>query len=170
MTKHSKKIPRSHQSGMTLIELMITTIILAILATTAVPVMKSLFERKSVFAIGDMFVKSIKLARLEAIQRGKTVRVKTVSGTGDWAQGWFIEFTDDGGNIQTIRTFPPLPSLPNFTSGQFNAGSDLTILPTGQVLSVGSFDLYYSNCAGNQRLGYNILLSGLLQKGVSACP
>lgn len=169
-TYNLKTAPISGQKGMTLIELMIATIILAILASAAVPAMKNLFERKSVFAIGDLFVKSIKLARVEAIQRGRTVRVKTTSGTGDWSQGWFIEFTDANNNIQTIRTFPALPSSPNFTSDEYDGTPNLVILPTGQVSSVGSLDLYYDDCINDQRLGFNILLSGLVQRGVSACP
>ncbi len=165
-----KTTPAYRQKGLTLIELMVTTVILAVVTSAAVPAMKDLFERKSVFAIGDIFIKSIKLARVEAIQRGKTIRVKTTTGTGDWSQGWSIEFTDDNNIIQTVRSFPPLPSNPNFTSNEYDGSPDLTILPTGQVSSIGTFDLFYPTCVGNQRLGFNVLLSGLIQRGLTACP
>jgi len=154
----------SRQSGLTLIELMAATIILAILASAAVPAMQGLFERKSVFAIGDLFVKSIKLARLEAIQRGKTVQVRPIADSSDWSQGWVIE---EGS--ETIRTFPQLPSSPVFTSDDYDGSPNLVILPTGQVNTVGAFDLYYANCVGDQRLSFNLLLSGLVQRGVSSC-
>lgn len=140
----------SYQRGLTLIELMIATIILAILTSAAVPAMKSLFDRKSAFASGDFFVKSIKLARIEAIQRGRTVTVITNSLSSDWSQGWSIQFTDDAGVIQNIRTFPMLPGSPIFTSDVYNGtNSILTILPTGQVTTVGTFDLYYPDCVGS---------------------
>jgi type IV fimbrial biogenesis protein FimT len=157
------------QQGMTLIELMITTIILAILATVAVPSMKALFERKSVFANGDFFVKAIKLARVEAIQRGKTVSVVTTSGNGDWSQGWNLQFVNDAGNVELIKAFPALPSSPNFTSNIFDGSPVLSFLPTGQASTVGTFEMFYTGCVGNQRLSFNILLSGLMQRGVAAC-
>jgi prepilin-type N-terminal cleavage/methylation domain-containing protein len=165
---YSKTGLRSQQ-GMTLIELMITTIILAILATVAVPTMKSLFERKSVFANGEFFVKTIKLARVEAIQRGKTVSVITTSGNGDWSQGWNLQFINDAGDVELIKAFPALPNSPTFTSDDFDGTPVLSLLPTGQASTVGTFEMFYPDCVGNQRLSFNILLSGLMQRGVAAC-
>jgi type IV fimbrial biogenesis protein FimT len=158
------------QKGITLIELMITITVLAILSAVAVPSMKNLFERKTVFAMGGLFVKSIKLARLEAIQRGRTVTVLTQSGTGDWSQGWLIQFTNDAGAVEVIKNFPALQGDPIFTSGVFNGIVDLNILATGQVATVGNFTMFYNDCVGRQILNYNILLSGLMQKTVTVCP
>lgn len=162
--------PRARQKGMTLIELMVSTIILAILVSAAVPGMKSLFERKSIFAIGDFFIKSMQLARIEAIQRSQTVTVITESGTGDWSQGWRFEALDINGNIEVIKRFPPLPSSPIFTSAVYDGSPNLLVLPTGQVNTVGTFDMYYPDCTGDQRLSFDVLLSGLMKRGVSVCP
>jgi type IV fimbrial biogenesis protein FimU len=158
------------QKGLTLIELMVTTIILGILASAAVPAMKALFERKHVPAIGDFFVKSIKLARIEAIQRGLPVRVMPTSGNGNWSLGWNIQYTLDDGSIKIIRTFPALSGGAYFFSADFDADDDLIILPTGQVETVGEFDLYYPGCVGEKRHNFNLLLSGLMKRRVATCP
>jgi prepilin-type N-terminal cleavage/methylation domain-containing protein len=159
----------SRQKGMTLIELTATTVILVAIASAAVPSMRGLFERKNVPAIAEFFSKSVKLARVEAIQRSVTVRVIPLSGTGDWAQGWNIVFTEDGDD-NIIRTFPALSGNPIFTSESYDAGNDLSILPTGQVATPGSLIISQTGCSGDEALSVNILLSGLVQKQVSACP
>jgi len=158
----------STQKGLTLIELMIATVLLAIITAVAVPSMKSLFERKSVSANGDFFIKSIKLARVEAIQRGKTVSIIPVNDD-DWSQGWSAQFVNDDGDIENIRTFPALSGSPVFTSAPYSDATPFSILPTGQVSTVGAFDLYYPDCVGDQRLSFNVLLSGLIQRGVRSC-
>jgi len=169
---------------MSLIELMVATVIIVIVASAAVPSMKWLLERKSTAALGDYFVKSIKLARVEAIQRGKTIRVITQSGSGDWSRGWRLEFTndDDPNNIfnELIREFPALPGaiqpgepIPpnaiNFTSNIYDGTPVLSIEPTGQVKTPGGFDLFYTDCKGNEHLTFEVLLSGLIKRGRQAC-
>jgi type IV fimbrial biogenesis protein FimT len=160
----------NRQKGMTFIELMIVTVILAVLASTGVPALQSLFERRNVFAIGDFFVKTMKLARLEAIQRGEDITVVSTTGTDDWSQGWTIQYTDDDDEIQIISTYPSLRNGPVFTSSEFNDSVGVTIRPTGQVVSPGSFELFYVGCEGEQILNYEVFVSGILQKGVSVCP
>jgi prepilin-type N-terminal cleavage/methylation domain-containing protein len=168
---------KTKQGGLTLIELMITTIIIAIIASAAVPTMKSLFERKNIFSIGDHFVKTIKLARVEAIQRGRTVNVLPTApdnnGVSDWSQGWRIEFTnnDDPNNIiiEIIRIFPELRGSPVFSSNDYNSNDGISIAPTGQASPLGDFELHYLNCQGEQHLTFEILTSGLVKRGVSLC-
>lgn len=167
--KNSKNIQLNRQQGLTLIELMVATIILAILTAAAVPAMKSLFDRQSTKAIGDYFVKSVKLARVEAIQRGRTVTLVTKSGSDDWSEGWDIQFVNADGNIEVIRSFPAPSGAPVFNSDVYDGATPLSFLPTGQVTTVGNFDLYYDDCVGDQRLSFTVLLSGLMKRGVSSC-
>ena len=169
------KKPRLHtqsmtrEKGLSLIELMTAMVIIGILASAAAPAMRSLFERKSTASIGDYFVKSVKLARVEAIQRGRDVTIETESGSGDWSEGWRIETLNDNGNIEVIRSFPALSNAIVFTSNIFGAGTALTIKATGQVSDIGSFELYYPDCEGTQHFTFNLLLSGLVQRGVKEC-
>ncbi len=157
------------QRGLTLIELMATTVIIAILASAAVPAMQSLFANKSIPSVGKIFEQSIKLARTEAIQRSATVRVKPNSLSFDWSQGWFLEYTNSDGNNELIRRFDALPGSPTFTSANFSQANPLEILPDGQVRNIGTFNLFYQNCTARNVLSYQVLLSGILNRSMSLC-
>lgn len=152
------------QKGLTLIELMITAIILAIIAGVGVPAMLDFFNRHSAANVVPLFDRTVKLARVEASQRSVNVFIKPTSNSDDWSQGWFIEDAND-----VIRRFDALPGSPVFTSDTFDGSTDITIDPTGQALTTGDFDLYYAGCKGNNKYKLSLLISGLVQKERVAC-
>jgi len=163
------------QKGMTLIELMVSMVVLAIMVTVAVPTMKGLFERKSIIEVGKFFDRSIKLARSEAINRNAVVRVQPTSASSNWSQGWHLEYTivDDDGVTTTnevIRTFPALAGDPSFSSAIFDGTTVFEILPNGQARTLGTFVLSYPDNCSVGVITYTVLLSGILQKRVAACP
>jgi type IV fimbrial biogenesis protein FimT len=161
----------SRQSGMTFIELIITMSIFAIITSIALPSMTDFFSRKSIEAIGPFFERTIKLARVEASQRSVDVRVRPTSGTDDWSQGWYIEFTDasDGNKIKIIKTFDALEGTITFTSNTFDDTTQLTISPTGQTNTTGRFDLYHAPCVAGEGFEFNLFLSGIMNKGLITC-
>lgn len=160
------------QTGLTLIELMIATIILTIMVSVAVPSMKSFLDRGNRSTIGPIFEQSVKLARSEAIQRSQTVSITPISGTSDWSQGWRIEAIDNSTSPPTpilVRIIDELPGNFTFTS----ALTTFSIRANGQSSTVGSFTLSLPNddntsCIGNIDT-YNLLLSGLLSRSVTPC-
>lgn len=97
------------QRGFTLLEMMVTVGIVAILAAFAVPGMRTFIERNGVENNMNGFLGSINFARSEAIKRGMSVvmcrsanadtsATPTCSASGGaWATGWII-FTDFNGN------------------------------------------------------------------------
>ncbi len=159
---------------MTLIELMVSMVILTIMMSMAVPAMKGLFERNNVSAVGTFFERTIKLARTEALNRSAVVRIQPTSASRDWSKGWYLEYTklDDDGITTTnevIRTFPALSGNLPFDSPTFNGSTLFEILPNGQVRTLGTFNLFApSNCVTGATT-YQVLLSGALIKGAATC-
>lgn len=89
--------------GFTLIELMVTIAIAAIVLTMGVPSFLSLIQNNRMITVTNDFVTDLNLARSEAIKRSSRVTLcKSADGAtciqeGDWSQGWIV-FTDPNDN------------------------------------------------------------------------
>lgn len=83
------------QAGFSLVELMVTLTIAAILLGTAVPGFQSLIHNQRLSAAVNAFVGALHLTRSEAIRRGIRVDLAPADGI-DWAQGWVVFVDEDG--------------------------------------------------------------------------
>lgn len=87
-------IKRRNNAGLTLIELLITLVVLVILISIAVPNLSGFLIRSQRQQATSEFITAIALARSEAVKRGVPVTMAAVnSGTEALAGGWRI-FTD----------------------------------------------------------------------------
>jgi len=90
---------RNKKSGFTLIELMVTLSVLAILLSIAVPSLLSFTIRNRLVAVNNDLMTAINLARSEAIKRGSNVSLcksnTNTSCSGTWSNGWIV-FVDNG--------------------------------------------------------------------------
>ena len=94
--------------GFTLIELMVTISILAILAAVAVPNFQSTIEAAKHRGVISDLNASIALARSEAVKRGVPVVVAAkVAGANGLGKGWRI-FVDDPANAGVFSASTPL--------------------------------------------------------------
>ena len=92
--------------GFTLIELIVTVSIAAILAAIAAPSFTKCMDESRGRAVVQQLVRSLMAARSEAVVRGTTVTVSAING--NWANGWrsWVDADssgsyDDGEAIQT---------------------------------------------------------------------
>lgn len=89
--------------GASLIELMVTIVIAAILASYAIPSLGGFTKRQQQITAINALLSSLYLARSEAIKRnGDVMLCKSSNGlqcvrSGEWEQGW-IMFADGNGN------------------------------------------------------------------------
>ena len=115
----------SQRAGFTVIELMITVAVIAVLATIAAPSLRDLVKNARMTSLANDFMTDLNIARSEAVKRGvRTAMCTSNNGTNctgtPWNQGWII-FTDGG------------PDLPGGVYGQVNSNLK-TDANTGTVL------------------------------------
>ena len=112
--------------GFTLIELMVTVGILAIVAAIAAPSFDSSIRNMRINGTADQLISAMSLARVEAVKRGAPVTLcpssdgLTCSGT-DWQVGYLVtedktgsatgapSFDNSGDTDQRIKVYDPTP-------------------------------------------------------------
>jgi type IV fimbrial biogenesis protein FimT len=97
------------ERGFTLVELMITISIVAILASLAVPAFNEAMLGSKLTSLANNFVASAQLARSEAIKRNAVVTLCASSNgsscTGAWKDGWVV-LANDGTVVYTQKPLP----------------------------------------------------------------
>lgn len=97
--------PYALAAGFTLVELLVTMAVLAILLSLAAPSFTAMIRNNRLLAISNEMVGSLNFARAEAVKRAANVTVcKTADASatnpvcvtsGEWGGGWMV-FVDDG--------------------------------------------------------------------------
>lgn len=135
--KHQRKQPR-RELGFTLIEMMVTLTLLAILIALVTPSFQGLLRDNQAAAQANALVGSLMLARSEAIKRNAPVVLcRSNTGTGcvgdDWADGWLIwADTNDDGTLDADEVLQVQETL----QGRFDlsaTGSSVTYRPDGTL-------------------------------------
>ncbi len=145
---HHRIESKQHNVGFTLVELMITLAVAAILATAAVPSFMSMIASNRVTSASNELVTALNLAKSEAVRSGQdTVLCKSGDGVGcggAWSDGWLL-FNDANGDgkkgdgEQVIRVqAAPDPSL-SFVFIDGNSGDSIEFRPNGRTNKNGRF-------------------------------
>jgi len=98
---HRGKIKSSVGAGFTLVELMITLTIAAVLATLAAPSFRDYISSQRIKDGSYDLIAAMVFARSEALKRNTSVDVVPAS-TANWASGWTVQVTV-GGTTTTLR-------------------------------------------------------------------
>lgn len=86
--------------GFTLMELIVTLAVLAIMTTLAIPSFRTTIMNNRLTTQANEFITDINIARSEAVKQGNTITITSKNGT-NWANGWTI--TDSGGNTLRVH-------------------------------------------------------------------
>lgn len=144
---------RPKQSGLTIIELMVTLVVAVILISLAIPNFRLLIQNNRITSATNDFLAVVSLARAEAVKRGATVlicrtddpqanppdcvRADSSVHDGNWSSGWLIY---------------ALPTTAIATEADYIDGTDVLVrLGEGPAAGVR----ITSDTEGNQWLGYN---------------
>jgi type IV fimbrial biogenesis protein FimT len=135
----------STNSGFTLIELMVTIALAAIILTQAVPSFNSLVQNNRLISQKNEFISTLNLARSEALKRGTRVTVcastdQATCDTADWEQGWIVFSDRDADSVLDSGTGACLATEDCLirVSGGLSEGNTLKAKKSGAPALIGS--------------------------------
>lgn len=162
---------RARASGFTLIELMITIALAAILVTLGAPAFREALQNNRAAAQTNNLVAALSLARSEAVRRGAAVSVCPSSnqaacddGGTDWSVGWIV-FIPSTNPLELVRVWPATPGVQTFTGPTL-----VSFRGTGEATAVGTFSHVVKNCTGEQARTISVGPTGHVGAVKTACP
>lgn len=149
------------QSGFTLLELMITVAIAAILLAVAIPSFQSVMASNRITSQTNNFVADLALARSEALKRGIavsacsstdiTAATPSCAGSGTWTTGWIV-FTDSTGTAGTRDGTDTVLRVGDTLRGGVtlvqSANNFVRYRPSGAVTAQNTFTLCRTGATG----------------------
>jgi type IV fimbrial biogenesis protein FimT len=116
-------------SGFTMVEMLVSVSVLAVLAAVAAPSFRNYTAAQSIRTTSFNLTSALMLARSEAIKRNRAVTI--AANEGGWQNGWAITAA---GSAEELQSTGPL-------RGEVFVGPEapasIVFQPTGRVASVG---------------------------------
>ena len=177
------------QKAFTLIELLITLVILGIVLGLAMPSFTRQVTNNSSLTLGSDLVAAISFARQEAVKRGKRVSLcPSIDGltcltSADWAKGWMVfedKAASDGldPDVNTpLRHWSDLHKKAVITATASAAISYVRFTGTGMLARANATDVSprvltvsVAGCSGNSKSTITIGVAGMNNLTKTACP
>lgn len=169
-------------NGFTLIELMITLSIAAILLTVAVPSFQEMLSNNRMSSSQLLFLNAINAARRAAIDHGATGTICASDGgvtcnTTDWTKGWIVHVDRNGDNaldpseiIVVKDDLPPTLQIQNVPSNTIV--DQIVFSSTGVLTPPGTTLIFYlceSGRSGETGRRINISAGGRARREELTC-
>lgn len=174
--KFQKFFPESidrtrRQGGFTFMELMITIVIAAILATVALPSFVATIQNNRLTGQANEIMASLQYARSEALKRGLPVEMCASSDgatcdDANWNLGWIV-LADLGGNVNEVLRVWPASERDGFvfspTTGR------IRYQPNGFANAAFTLNLNLPGCAGDNARQITVAATGRAASERVAC-
>lgn len=152
--------------GFTLIELMVTLSIMAILMAIALPNFQSFIQNSRMTTQANNFITALMLARSEAVKRGSTVTVcsstngMACSGLSNWENGWLVFVDADGDGVVDAGDLPVQAGQPLAGGNTLKSGRAATrVTYSGNGFTAGFNDTFSLCDSRGAAFSRRILLS-----------
>lgn len=164
-----------HQHGFTLVELIMTIAISAVVLSLAVPGFQSFLRNNRAAVLANELVLALNAARSEAVSRRGAVAVCTSAngtscrGAGDsdkanWHKGWAVIFSPDNSVLRTQAAFANGVSL---TSAAVSLAFDASGALVGS--GIQTFTLTVEGCEGEQNRIVEVGPTGRVSVYTTSC-
>ncbi len=159
------------QLGFTILELMFTVAIAAVIVGIGIPNMQTVIWNNRTATQVNELVSALNLARSEAVAQGVDVYIIPNVGN-DWTTGWRVMADSDDDRVyaeaadQTIRLFDPVrdmafPAAPN----------QVVFRPTGEASDTATYVMLPDKCSTvNRQRRLTIALAGFVELARENCP
>ncbi len=184
-----RKIAVLRQRGFTLIELMVTLAVLAIVLGIAIPSFNAMIRNNQSLALGDELISALNFTRSEAVKRSDIVTLCASNaardGCGDdWTNGWLIIRDRDAGGEQgnnpTVNADADIlrdrEPLANGMSIAMNRGAAVTHVRFNQLGALARTDnnqvtglVRHEDCTNDSARAIRISLSGSVNSARAEC-
>ncbi|WP_024462543.1 GspH/FimT family pseudopilin [Marinimicrobium sp. LS-A18] len=179
----------TRQPGFTLIELMVTLAVLAIVLGIAIPSFNAMIRNNQSLALGDELISTLNFTRSEAVKRSDIVTLCASNadrdGCGnDWSNGWLVILDRDAGGEQgnnptvnndadILRDREPLANDMTIT---MNRGGAVTYVRFNQLGALARTDnnqvtglARHDDCTNDSARAIRISLSGSVNSARAEC-
>ena len=171
-------------AGFTLIELITTIVISALLLAIGIPSFRTIIQNNRAATLANSFISYAHLARSEAIKRGLPVTMcasanqnQTACGSAaTWNNGWLVFVDPDGdgtlGNLNDrIKIHGALDagSTVTTTQGRITYAATGFVVAGGGAGNAGSYTLAAQGCYGNYARAVSISNTGRVTVSAAPC-
>ncbi|QLE99416.1 GspH/FimT family pseudopilin [Neptunomonas phycophila] len=155
--------------GFTLIELMVTIAVLAIIVTIGIPGFSNLIRNTTASGLSNDMVGAFQFARSEAVNRNELVGVcsgQTVAACGaGWTNGWIVFVVSDGAILRRWEA-PDSDAIINQDAG---ANSTIIFGGDGRAVSATNINMNIDGCTDNEERVLSINTLGRVSIRRVAC-